>query len=441
MLRRSFAIAGVVLLLLLGLLYADAPLTLKTYFRLESVWAEHWPVTSEQGLFEALEPGLRKARFLRPARVEVEPGVSFFLDPRDLIPVTILRTGQWQPEIWDSLRPSLPAGGVFLDVGAHIGYFSIKAAPRIGPTGHVVSFEPNPETVALLRDNVEANRASNVTIEPIACTDREQTLTLYATSIANTGASSLARDNAKIWGGAPRAYQVRARPIDDVIRELNLSRVDAVKVDVEGAEVSVLRGAIGTLKRFHPKLVVEVSRRQLASFQTTPEELAALIKSAGYNYARSLNANEEDWEWTVANAHDFASTISVADPSVARQFIRGILSGEGAARWTEPTFAVALQTPPGANVHGAWLSLKLYVAEPSIKALKAITLSAKAGDAVLQPETFTRDGVYEYRRQLPSSALSNDILQVDFSVDKFLTVESDNLGIMIMTASLAAAGQ
>ena len=99
--------------------------------------------------------------------------------------------------------------------------------------------------------------------------------------------------------GAPRSYSVRGRPIDDVLRELNLTRVDAIKVDVEGAEVYVLRGAIDTLKRFHPKLVVEVVPEQLANLGSTRDDLTSLIKDAGYNRSRPLNPQATDWEWTV----------------------------------------------------------------------------------------------------------------------------------------------
>ena len=113
-------------------------------------------------------------------------------------------------------------------------------------------------------------------VEPIACTDREQMLTLYAAPSMNTGDLSLARRNADLtYKEASRPYQVRGRPIDDVVRELNLTRVDAMKVDVEGAEVYVLRGTVKTLKRFHPKVVIEIVAQQLAGMNTTPEELIA----------------------------------------------------------------------------------------------------------------------------------------------------------------------
>jgi FkbM family methyltransferase len=277
----------------------NRPAFVQAYFGAEQTWVHYWPVYRQKWEVQKIAPFMCRIGLLSPVRVTVEPGISFLLDPRDLVPATILRTGHWQPEIWHSISPSLSDGSVFLDVGAHIGYFSMKATGKVGSTGHVVSFEPNPEILKLLRDNVEANQAQNVTVEPIACTDREQTLTIYAAGSTNTGTSSLSRNNANSTDEPPRPYSVRGRPIDDVVRELNLSRVDVIKIDVEGAEVLVLRGTINTLKRFHPKVVVEVIPEQLASFHTTPEELAALLKKAGYNHSEPLNVPPTDWEWTV----------------------------------------------------------------------------------------------------------------------------------------------
>src|SRR6185312_2168399 len=108
-------------------------------------------------------------------------------------------------------------------------------------------------------------------------------LTLYATRGVNTGASSLSKENAGAFDEAPKSYPVRARPIDDVVAELRLARVDAVKIDVEGAEVSVLRGAAKTLAKFHPKVVIEVDERQLAGFGTKPADIEDVLKRAGYN--------------------------------------------------------------------------------------------------------------------------------------------------------------
>src|SRR6202035_3309095 len=140
----------------------------------------HWPIASERYAIQHFTPLLCRAGLLRPVRMKIEPRVSFLLDPRDLVAVTILRTKEWQPEVWEALSPALSQGAVLLDVGAHIGYFSMKGSVKVGNTGRVLAFEPNPETLALLRENVQVNRAGNVIVEPVACTDREQMLTLYA---------------------------------------------------------------------------------------------------------------------------------------------------------------------------------------------------------------------------------------------------------------------
>ena len=90
---------------------------------------------------------------------------------------------------------------------------------------------------------------------------------------------------------------MRGRRIDDVVQELGIQRVDVLKVDVEGAELYVLRGAKDTLQRFHPKVVMEVIPRHLAGMNTTVEQLFSFIKEMGYTRGQQLD--ETNWEWTV----------------------------------------------------------------------------------------------------------------------------------------------
>src|SRR5262249_8531823 len=72
--------------------------TVRAYFWLERIWNEHWPLKYGSDALRGLEARMIKIGILGPARIEVEPGVSFLLDPRDFVPVTILRSGEWQPE-------------------------------------------------------------------------------------------------------------------------------------------------------------------------------------------------------------------------------------------------------------------------------------------------------------------------------------------------------
>ncbi|MDQ6698582.1 MAG: FkbM family methyltransferase [Acidobacteriota bacterium] len=450
--KLAFAALAVIaiacLIACFGVVFARAnpSAALRGYFRAEGALFEHWPekwgrASVEGFIVQTAVPAMRRFGILTPARIEVEPGVSFLLDPGDLIGVTILRAGEWQKEVWDSLLPNLSDGAVFLDVGAHIGYFSMKAAPRVGRTGRVLAFEPNPETLKLLRDNVAANHAANITVEPIACTDREQQLTLYASAGFNTGMSSLSRENADItYKEAPRAYSVRGRPIDDVVQDRKLTRVDAVKIDVEGAEVSVLRGAVETLKRFHPKLVVEIVPEQLAGFKTTPDDLIAIVRNAGYNHSRPLNAAGSDWEWTVRDPDRLTSTVRMSDASNSGQIVSGFYPVEqDSLAWTARKFVVALRTPPHASKDGAWLTLRLNVPEESVKKLGAIRLSATVNNMVLTPESFSTAGEHEYRREVPASALMTGTVDAIFSVDKILTrdqTDGRELGLKVRQIEL-----
>lgn len=232
-----------------------------------------------------------------PLRYEIEPGVSLLLDPQDIIGRSILYA-EWEPQVLDAVRRPLREGAVFLDVGAHIGYYSLRAAARVGPSGRVIAFEPNPDTLMKLRENISHSRAgASVTVLPIACADRDQQLTLYAGPASNIGVASFSRENAVFFTGSePKAYQVHARPIDDVANDLGLTRVDVIKIDVEGAETVVLQGALNTVRRFRPVVITEMVPRQLESLNSSVEQLTSVFQSVGYRKSREID--ETNWEWT-----------------------------------------------------------------------------------------------------------------------------------------------
>jgi FkbM family methyltransferase len=298
--RKLLMAVGVLLLSVGALLLAERSnrgrvVLVRSYVRIERAWERWFPLKNAGGLLRRFDPLMARVGVLRPVRVEVEPGVSLLLDPADDVSRTILisLSNTWESEVWDAISSGLFEGAVFLDVGAYVGYDTLRASVRVGPDGRIVAFEPNPTTLAVLRANIDASRAKNVVVEPIACTDIEQTLTLFdATLGGNAGSSSLSQGNA---GPATRSYTVRGRPIDAVVRELGLTRLDVVKADVEGAELLVVRGAAETLKRFHPKLILEVVPRQLANMGTSVEELEAFVKALGYNSTRSIDYKNREW--------------------------------------------------------------------------------------------------------------------------------------------------
>ena len=149
-LQKTLLIATLVVLgipaIVHGFSFANRPAFVRCYFWVEQRCVDHWPAIQD------LAPYAIRAHLLSGARVEVEPGLSFFLDPRDLVSVSILRGGSWQPEVWEPLASSLSEGSVFLDVGAHIGCFSKRLYSR-NPLARVVAVECCPENWPALEKN------------------------------------------------------------------------------------------------------------------------------------------------------------------------------------------------------------------------------------------------------------------------------------------------
>lgn len=131
----------------------------------------------------------------------------------------------------------LPPGGVAFDAGAHIGIWSLLAARRV-PSAQIHAFEPVPQQGQRLRAHAEANGIANITLNRCAAGAENGSTSFYAAYDVNTGTSSMVRrrnDHVEIHVGVVT--------LDSYIAERGIARVDVMKVDVEGAEILVFRGA------------------------------------------------------------------------------------------------------------------------------------------------------------------------------------------------------
>lgn len=241
-----------------------------------------------------LNPIFEKLGAFEPMWTQVAPGIKMQLDPYDMVSRDILETGEWEPRSIQAVADHLSANGTFMDVGAHIGYYSLWAATIVGPRGHVISIEPNPQTLPKLKGNIEASNARMVSVWPVACADKESTLQFYAAPGSNTGESSFSKENASQEGAAPMAYSVQARPLDAIVKEAKLERVDVIKIDVEGAEFEVLQGASKTLDTFRPVLIIELVPAQLKAMGSSVDQVSQFLASHGYTQDRRVDtANYE----------------------------------------------------------------------------------------------------------------------------------------------------
>jgi len=119
------------------------------------------------------------SRVLDGAWYEFRPGLWIRLNARDLVQQTILLESMWDPALTDLVETTLGPGDALINVGAHVGYFTLLASQRVRPAGSVLSIERNPFALKQLRQNVEHSRLRNVRIEDIACRDEHDVARLH----------------------------------------------------------------------------------------------------------------------------------------------------------------------------------------------------------------------------------------------------------------------
>lgn len=205
-----------------------------------------------------------------PQLVEL-PDFKLFVRLNDnFIGAVIARDKQYEPHVTRVLRGLLSPGATFVDVGANIGYFSLLAASLVGPAGRVLAFEPNPANCELLRQSVTANDFAWIAIHPVAVAEARQQIAFATAGVDSNGrVINPAEAEAEV---APLPL-VEAVPLDEALA--GVPRVDAIKIDVEGAEARVWRGMQAVIQRHRPPLLFEFSPYLLR--QTSEVDPAAFL--------------------------------------------------------------------------------------------------------------------------------------------------------------------
>ena len=204
--------------------------------------------------------------------IEVETVVgALWADAGDtLITPVIRRKGRWEFEVSNVLVHVLRPGMAFVDVGANIGYFSVLASRRVGERGRVFAVEPDPYTVRLLEANLSRNGCANVSVLRMAAAAATGTVPFAVATEGRSGSS--------IRPGSTSLAAVPSARLDDVLGD---EEVDVMKVDVEGAEPWVLRGAEAIIRRSRELTIVVEFRPTLPQGGLEPLEALALYRSLG----------------------------------------------------------------------------------------------------------------------------------------------------------------
>jgi FkbM family methyltransferase len=211
-------------------------------------------------------------------RLEYSPKIALDTVVRD----TLLQ-GSFEAREVEILRSHTSESGVFIDVGANIGYFTLLASRWVGSAGRVYAFEPVRQTYTLLRRNLVLNNCVNVATFQVACAAEPGELSIVTEQ--DSGKAYLSPDG-------QGQEQVAVTTVDCFATEQRLDRLDMVKIDVEGADFEVVKGARQTIKRFRP--VIWLETLFLSRFGAAPSDVVEYLEPLGYTCMEQKNKRSMD---------------------------------------------------------------------------------------------------------------------------------------------------
>lgn len=231
-----------------------------------TIWKLLWPIRA----YIRYSPFLRGKGFL--ARHFIYPilplegtfltvlfhGLKIRLRYSETLGRAVLLHGGFETAEIEFLRKKISAGDTLLDVGANVGIFSIAFADAVGVQGKVLALEPHPQNIERLKNNIELNHFQNVQIFPVAAgqVTREVELHLaddlaYASTIAVIGEH-----------GNDQVMTTLMRKLDEIWQQVGAPQVTVLKIDVEGGELEVLKGAEELLRVCQPVIMAEANTKE-----------------------------------------------------------------------------------------------------------------------------------------------------------------------------------
>jgi FkbM family methyltransferase len=243
-------------------------------FRLVSRIPNSWlmRIASLQYRFPATKPILQTvARQFRNRDTVMQNGIGRGLRFNTGRSIAGYGLGNSEPDMQTALRLLAQEGMVVYDIGANVGFFSVLMARLVGPTGQVFAFEPLPENVRQIQYNARLNEFANIRVDLAAVGDEEGTAAFRVTDFSTTG-KLRAIGNV---GVQVDEIPARTRQLDGMVFRAEIPAPSLIKMDTEGAEVAILRGAQQILQKARPILLIEV--------HSTNDEVTDILERHNYS--------------------------------------------------------------------------------------------------------------------------------------------------------------
>jgi FkbM family methyltransferase len=176
------------------------------------------------------------------------------------VSTVIWRYGYFEADVCLYMLNVLKPGMTFIDIGAHFGFFTLLGSYLVGEEGRVLSLEPMPETYYQLKRNTTAvSNNLNIKIYNYAAYSENKKIRFYDYGLLGSAYNSVfkAREIEGI-SNSRHEIMVEARKVDDILSNEKIKEIDLIKIDAESSEMHVLRGVEKTLRKYRPKIIMEV---------------------------------------------------------------------------------------------------------------------------------------------------------------------------------------
>lgn len=202
-------------------------------------------------------------------------GFSIYCDRRDVIGLSIIKDGQWEPLVSDTICAILKPGDVAIDIGANMGYDALLMSHLVGDTGMVIAFEPDLDNLSRFLRSVLVNRRTNIVVQSIALSDDVGKAIISTPPTENLGTSNMRPS------GASHGRPILTTKLDSLLRAKDFGRIKLVKMDVEGFEHKVLKGMSNLLDRID-YLTCEINHEFLKECGSSAKEIFDVLEPSGF---------------------------------------------------------------------------------------------------------------------------------------------------------------
>lgn len=211
------------------------------------------------------EEGLREHDL---GRFKINIDLSQFIDSQ------LYYFGNFEPKTILTIEKLVRSGDVAIDVGANIGYITMNLAIAVGETGKVVAFEPSSWAFDRLQGNIRLNNMDQVEPHRVAVGEiaKKDVKLILPCGYRLDGRDTAIEQVVDIW------------TLDDYVTESGIERLHFLKIDTDGMEAAITRGARRTLERFHPKILFELGPGGLKERGESSDELLGTLSRLGYSF-------------------------------------------------------------------------------------------------------------------------------------------------------------